>query len=58
MTVSVVAATPYPSRLFAKLEEKHPKAAVVRPILLGCILLLSVAYMVSGTFSPFLYYIF
>ena len=58
LAVSVVAATPYPTRLFSKLEEKHPKLAIARPILLGLALLLSVAYMVSGTFSPFLYYIF
>ena len=58
LTVSVIAATPYPARLLAKLETKHPGSAVLRPILLGTVLLLSVAYMVSGTFSPFLYYIF
>ena len=42
----------------AKLEEKAPRAAILRPILIGRALLVSVAYMVSGTFSPFLYYIF
>ena len=31
---------------------------IVVGVLLGIALLLSVAYMVSGTFSPFLYYIF
>ncbi len=58
LTVSVIAATPYPARLFSRLETRHPKLAITRPILLGVALLLSVAYMVSGTFSPFLYYIF
>jgi alginate O-acetyltransferase complex protein AlgI len=58
LAVSVVAATPYPARLMAKLEEKAPRAAILRPILIGLALLISVAYMVSGTFSPFLYYIF
>ena len=56
--VSVIAATPYPARLFAKLKDKHPAAAICEPVLLGVVLLAAVAYMVSGTFSPFLYYIF
>jgi hypothetical protein len=32
--------------------------AVLRPVLIGMALLLAIAYMVSGTFSPFLYFIF
>ena len=58
LAVSVIAATPWPTRLFAKLEAKHPAAAVLRPVMIAIALLLAVAYMVSGTFSPFLYYIF
>ncbi len=58
LLVAVAAATPYPARLFGKLKDKHPAAALCEPILLAGALLLSVAYMVSGTFSPFLYYIF
>ena len=58
LVVSVVAATPYPARLFRKIQDKHPAAAICEPILVGLALLLSIAYMVSGTFSPFLYYIF
>ena len=58
IAVSVIAATPYPARLFAKLKDKHPAAAICEPVLLGVVLLAAVAYMVSGTFSPFLYYIF
>ena len=54
----MVAATPYPARLFRKIQDKHPAAAICEPILVGLALLLSIAYMVSGTFSPFLYYIF
>ena len=58
LAVSVIAATPWPTRLFAKLEAKHPAAAILRPVMIAVALLLAVAYMVSGTFSPFLYYIF
>ena len=58
LAVSVVAATPYPARLYAKLEINRPRLTILRPILMGLALAVSVAYMVSGTFSPFLYYIF
>ena len=58
LAVSVVAATPYPARLLARVQDMHPRLAVLRPLLIGLALLVSVAYMVSGTFSPFLYYIF
>jgi alginate O-acetyltransferase complex protein AlgI len=58
LIVAVIAATPYPARLFVKLRDKHPALALCEPVLLGLALVLGVAYMVSGTFSPFLYYIF
>ena len=58
LAVAAVAATPYPARLFGKLRDKYPASAVCEPVLIGLALLLAVAYMVSGTFSPFLYYIF
>jgi alginate O-acetyltransferase complex protein AlgI len=58
LAVSVVAATPYPARLLAKAQDKHPRLTILRPVLIGLALLVAMAYMVSGTFSPFLYYIF
>ncbi len=58
LLIAVVGTTPYPARLFGKLKDKHPAVALCEPLLLAGALLLSVAYMVSGTFSPFLYYIF
>ncbi len=58
LVVSIVAATPYPTRLLCRLEEKHPAVAIVEPILLAGALILSMAYMVSGSFSPFLYFNF
>jgi alginate O-acetyltransferase complex protein AlgI len=58
LLVSALAATPYPARLFARLRERRPALSLLEPLLLGFALLLSVAYMVSGSFSPFLYYIF
>ena len=58
LAVSVIAATPLPARLMTKLESGRPRLAVLRPVLIGMALLLAMAYMVSGTFSPFLYFIF
>ena len=58
LVVSVLAATPYPARLLTKAEGSRPATALLRPVLIALALLLAVAYMVSGTFSPFLYYIF
>ncbi len=58
LLISVLAATPYPARWATHLRAKHPAAAVCEPILIGLALVLSVAYMVSGTFSPFLYFNF
>ena len=58
LIVAAAAATPYPVRLFGRLRDKHPAISLCEPILLGLALLLGIAYMVSGTFSPFLYYIF
>ena len=58
LLISVIAATPYPARLMQRLGRKCPALTLLEPLFLGVILLLSVAYMVSGTFSPFLYYIF
>ncbi len=58
LLISVVAATPYPARLSAKLKERFPAVSILETVLLMGLLLLSVAYMVSGTFSPFLYFNF
>ncbi len=58
LLVGVVAATPYPARLLGRLRDKHPAIAVCEPILLGVLLVLSMVYAVSNTFSPFLYFNF
>ena len=58
LAIAAVAATPYPARLWTRLRDKHTALAVCEPLLLLVALAVAVAYMVSGTFSPFLYYIF
>ena len=58
LIVGIVAATPYPARLLARLWDKHPAVAVCEPVALGVLLVLAIAYTVSGTYSPFLYFNF
>ena len=54
--VSIVGATPLPKLLAAKLPEKA--MAVVEPVLLIVLLLTCTAYLVDGSFNPFLYFRF
>jgi alginate O-acetyltransferase complex protein AlgI len=58
LVICALASTPIPRRLFKKAEEKITAFAYAVPVLMGCVLLVCVAYMVDSTFSPFLYYIF
>lgn len=58
IAVCILACTPYPKKFFHRLCEKIPFMHILRPIGTGLLLLLSVAYMVDSSFSPFLYYIF
>ena len=53
---AVVGATPLPKKLAAKLPQKA--AAVLEPIFLGLVLLVCTAYLVDGSFNPFLYFRF
>ena len=58
LAVGVLAATPYPARLLVRLRDKHKAVAVCEPVALGILLILTIAYTVSGTYSPFLYFNF
>ena len=58
LILGVVACTPYPKRWIQSLRERYSAAEAASPFVLALLLLLSVAYMVNDTFSPFLYYIF
>lgn len=61
MILGMVGATPLPAQLGKRLSE-HPKTKavvdVLEPFLLAGILLLSTAYLVDGSFNPFLYFRF
>ena len=54
--ISIVGATPLPKYLAAKVPEKV--MAVAEPVLLIALLLTCTAYLVDGSFNPFLYFRF
>ena len=59
--VSAVGATPLPKILWQKLTERLTAGrvlAVVQPIALALLLLVCTAYLVDGSFNPFLYFRF
>ena len=57
LTVSAVGATPWPRRLYEKVSQS-PVFAVLEPIALIALLLVCTAYLVDGSFNPFLYFRF
>ena len=56
--ICAVACTPYPKIALDSLCRRVPALRILRPVGTAILLLLSVAYMVDSSFSPFLYYIF
>lgn len=56
--LAVLAATPFPARLWKRVTERVPALAAAEPLWMLLLLVLSVACMVSGAYSPFLYLIF
>ena len=58
LAVACIAATPYPVRLYRRLCDRHPTVRAAEPVLVLGTLVLSVAAMVAGSYSPFLYFNF
>ena len=58
LLIGIVAATPFPVLLWGKLKEKWNGLAILEPFLMLLALVLSIAAMISGTYSPFLYFNF
>ncbi len=61
LIAGAIGCTPLPARLAAKLEQTEAGARIVgvlRPAVLLALLLLSTAYLVDGSFNPFLYFRF
>jgi len=58
LITAIIAATPYPRRIFYKFYEKSAAADILAAVLsVGCIIL-STAYLVSSAYNPFLYFRF
>ena len=59
LLTAALGATPLPKRAFVKLEARAPKlAAILEPAALCALLLLCTAYLVDGSYNPFLYFRF
>ena len=56
LIIGVIAATPYPARLFNRLPQKVRDVAA--PVLILLVLVISTAYLVDATYNPFLYFRF
>ena len=55
LVIAFIGATPYPKAFLSRFTAKRPQNAVIYPIFALGALLLSVAYLVDSTFSPFAY---
>lgn len=58
LCLSAVAATPYPTRLWRRLTERYRVWMALEPVMMLLVLVLSIACMVRGSYSPFLYFNF
>jgi alginate O-acetyltransferase complex protein AlgI len=61
LVLSVVGATPFVKRIATKLTETkgvNVVVSVIEPIILVVLLVLVTAYLVDGSFNPFLYFRF
>ncbi len=59
--LGIVGSTPIPALLLRKLEATHTGAigiTVLKPFVLLCLFILCTAYLVDGSFNPFLYFRF
>ncbi len=58
LVIGIIGATPFPAKAWRGLRDKLPAAEMAQPALVLALLVLSVAAMVSGAYSPFLYFNF
>ena len=61
LLLAVILATPLPKRLFQRILCRpggERLLTVIRPVVLSAVLLLTTAYLVDGSFNPFLYFRF
>ncbi len=59
LILAVIGATPLPQKCFAALQQKHSGVlTVLEPCALAVLLFAATAYLVNGSFNPFLYFRF
>ena len=59
IAVAIIGSTPLPKKLVSKISEKHEKIFnVIEPLVLVGMLVVMTAYLVDGSFNPFLYFRF
>ena len=58
LMIGAIAATPFPARIWRRIKKKQEGISILEPILVLLLLALAIAAMVSGTYSPFLYFNF
>ena len=58
LILGIVGATPYPKQLFNKFSESKKLMDIIEPLFVGFLLVLITAYLVDGSFNPFLYFRF
>ena len=59
IVLAVIGATPLPKKLYSMAEKKSAAVtAIAEPAAIIVLLLLSTAYLVDGSFNPFLYFRF
>ena len=59
LLVAIFAATPLPKRLFSWLQTRLPRlCGVLEPVALLVLLAVGTAYLIDGSFNPFLYFRF
>ena len=59
IVMAIIGATPLPKKIAAKFSEKNEKLFnVAEPLVLIGLLIVMTAYLVDGSFNPFLYFRF
>ncbi|MBQ9850678.1 MAG: MBOAT family protein [Clostridia bacterium] len=59
IAIAVIGSTPFPKKLVSKISEKHEKLFnIIEPIVIIGLMVVMTAYLVDGSFNPFLYFRF
>lgn len=58
LIMAIIGATPYPKQLFNKFSESKKFMDIIEPLAVSFLILLVTAYLVDGSFNPFLYFRF